>query len=495
MSDSERVRFEPELLEALNLAGGRWEKGGGAARDLLSPWTGQRIGRVFESTAADVDRAVQAAVAPGRAWGLLPLKERTQVMFRFREALMADLDRLAHSVAAESGKLPSEGRAGVMKGIEVLEFALSLQNLDDGAKVLVSSGVTCEVRREPLGVVAGVTPFNFPAMVPLWMIPIALTVGNAFVWKPSDKTPLTSLLIAEGLRKAGLPDGVFSVVQGGKEAVDALCDHPGIAALAFVGSTPVAKAVYTRATASGKRALCLGGAKNHIILMPDADPEIAASGILASFTGCAGQRCMASSVLLAVGNVDPILEDMAARAKAMVVGADMGALISKDSKARLDAAIAQAAGDGADVKVDGRTAQPGGELAGGNWLGPTILDRVQPGSPAACDELFGPVLSVVRVPSLDAALAIEAGSPYGNAASVFTRSGAVAEEVANRAHAGMIGVNIGVPVPREPFSFGGFQQSRFGSGDITGQDGVAFWSQQKKVTLKWAMPKDMNWMS
>lgn len=495
MSDSERVRFEPELLEALNLAGGRWEKGGGAARDLLSPWTGQRIGRVFESTAADVDRAVQAALAPGRAWGLLPLKERTQVMFRFREALMADLDSLAHSVAAESGKLPSEGRAGVMKGIEVLEFALSLQNLDDGAKVLVSSGVTCEVRREPLGVVAGVTPFNFPAMVPLWMIPIALTVGNAFVWKPSDKTPLTSLLIAEALRKAGLPDGVFSVVQGGKEAVDALCDHPGIAALAFVGSTPVAKAVYTRATASGKRALCLGGAKNHIILMPDADPEIAASGILASFTGCAGQRCMASSVLLAVGNVDPILEDMAARAKAMVVGADMGALISKDSKARLDAAIAQAAAAGATVTVDGRTAQPGGELAGGNWLGPTILDRVQPGSPAACDELFGPVLSVVRVPSLDAALAIEAGSPYGNAASVFTRSGAVAEEVANRAHAGMIGVNIGVPVPREPFSFGGFQQSRFGSGDITGQDGVAFWSQQKKVTLKWAMPKDMNWMS
>ncbi len=320
MSDSERVRFESELLEARNFVGGRWEQGAGAAREILSPWTGRAIGRVFDSTAADVAAAVAAAIPAGRAWGALPLKERTQVMFRFREALMADLERLAHSVAAESGKLPTEGRAGVMKGIEVLEFALSLQNLDDGAKVLVSSGVTCEVRREPLGVVAGVTPFNFPAMVPLWMIPIALAVGNAFVWKPSDKTPLTSLLLAEALKRSGLPDGVFSVVQGGKEAVEALCDHPDIAALAFVGSTPVAKAVYTRATATGKRALCLGGAKNHIILMPDADPEIAASGILASFTGCAGQRCMASSVLLAVGPVDPILDDLAARAKAVVVG-------------------------------------------------------------------------------------------------------------------------------------------------------------------------------
>lgn len=495
MSEPERVRFEPELIHARNLAGGRWEEGSGSRREIRSPWTGQAIGDVVDSAAADVDRVVQAALAPGRAWGALPLKERTQVMFRFREALLADLDRLAHCVAAESGKLPSEGRAGVLKGVEVLEFALSLQNLDDGAKVMVSSGVTCEVRREPLGVVAGITPFNFPAMVPLWMIPLAITVGNAFVWKPSDRTPLTSVLLAECLRKAGLPDGVLGIVQGGKAAVDALCDHPVVKALAFVGSTPVAKAVYTRATASGKRALCLGGAKNHIILMPDADPEIAAGGILASFTGCAGQRCMASSVLLAVGPVDPILDDLAARAKAMVVGRDMGALVSGESQARLEAAIARAEADGAEVKVDGRAARPGGDLAGGHWLGPTILDRVAPGSPAACDELFGPVLSVVRVPSLDAALEIEASSPYGNAASVFTRSGAVAEEVAARATAGMVGVNIGVPVPREPFSFGGFHQSRFGSGDITGEDGVAFWSQQKKVTLKWAMPKDMNWMS
>lgn len=417
------------------------------------------------------------------------------MMFRFREELLRNVERISHCVAAESGKLPLEARAGVLKGVEVLEYALSLQNLDDGAKVQVSAGVTCEVRREPLGVVAGITPFNFPAMVPMWMIPLAITMGNAFVWKPSDKTPLTSRFLAEALKHAGLPDGVLSIVQGGKTTVEALCDHPGIAAIAFVGSTPVAKAVYQRATTAGMRALCLGGAKNHIILMPDADPEMAATGILASFTGCAGQRCMASSVLLAVGEVDGIIEDMAAQAKKMVLGQDMGALISKESQTRLETAIAQAQADGAELKVDGRGPTVPEEFEGGNWLGPTILDHVQAGAPAACDELFGPVLSIVRVPNLDAALAIEAASPYGNAASVFTGSGAVAEEVALRARAGMVGVNIGVPVPREPFSFGGFYQSRFGHGDITGEDGMAFWSQQKKITLKWTMPKERNWMS
>lgn len=495
MSISESVRFEPELLEARNLVGGHWESGRGEARDIRSPYTGRTIGRTHESDAADVDRAVAAGAPAGRAWGLLPIKERTQVMFRFREELLKNLERISHSVAAESGKLPAEGRAGVMKGVEVLEYALSLQNLDDGAKVQVSAGVTCEVRREPLGVVAGITPFNFPAMVPMWMIPLAITMGNAFVWKPSDKTPLTSRFIAEALKNAGLPDGVLGIVQGGKVAVEALCDHPGMAAIAFVGSTPVAKAVYQRATASGKRALCLGGAKNHIILMPDADPEMAASGILASFTGCAGQRCMASSVLLAVGDVEAILEDLAARAKAMVLGRDMGALISMASQRRLEAAIAQAEADGADLKIDGRKAEVPVDCVDGNWLGPTILDRVQPGSPTACDELFGPVLTIVRVPDLDAALEVEAASPFGNAASVFTRSGAVAEEVAQRVRAGMVGVNVGVPVPREPFSFGGFHQSRFGHGDITGAEGIAFWSQQKKITLKWATPQDRNWMS
>ncbi len=491
----ESVRFEDGFLEAQNLVGGAWEPGRGAAREILSPYTGRAIGRVFDSEAEDVARVVEAAAPAGRAWGRLFMKESSQGMFRFRGGRVGGLDRLAHSVAAESGKLPSEGRAGVLKGVEVLEYALSLQNLDDGAKVQVSSGITCEVRREPLGVVAEITPFNFPAMVPLWMIPLAITVGNAFVWKPSEKTPLTSRLIAEALRRAGLPDGVFGIVQGGRTAVEALCDHPGISALAFVGSTPVARAVYGRATSAGKRALCLGGAKNHIILMPDADPEMAASGILASFTGCAGQRCMASSVVLAVGEVEPILEDLAVRAKGMVLGRDMGALISKESKVRLDAAIARAVEDGAVLRVDGRGAEVPEAFVGGNWLGPTILDRVRPGASAACDELFGPVLSVVRVPDLDAALEIEAANPYGNAASVFTRSGAVAEEVALRARAGMVGVNIGVPVPREPFSFGGFYESRFGHGDITGEDGVAFWSQQKKVTLKWAPPKERNWMS
>ncbi len=490
------LQFSDPDTEVRNLIGGGWIPGGGPVAELRSPWTGQGIGRLFASSAADVATAVKAAQGPARAWGDLPLKERTAVMFRFRDELFARQDAIANSVSAESGKLLSESRAGLLKGIEVLEFALSLQNLDGGGKMLVSTGVTCEYRREPLGIVAGITPFNFPAMVPMWMIPLAITAGNAFLWKPSDKTPLTSLLLAEAARAAGLPDGVLSIVQGGREAVEAICDHPDIKAVAFVGSTPVARSVYVRATSNGKRALCLGGAKNHIILMPDADPEMAASGILASFTGCAGQRCMASSVVVGVGPVDDIVADLARRAGAMELGRDMGAIITAESVEKLRNAVGRAGSEGAQLLADGRGSIPvAADFGDGNWIGPSVLDHVQPGSQAACDELFGPILSVVRVENLSAALALENESPYGNAASVFTSSGAVAEEVARQAHAGMIGVNIGVPVPREPFSFGGFSDSRFGHGDITGMDGVAFWSRQKKVSQKWSLQKDQNWMN
>lgn len=491
------LQFSESIIEARNFIAGRWVAGSGATQPIRSPWTGKAIGKLYSSATSDVASAVEAAKGPAKAWGELSLKERTSVMFRFRDELLARMESIAQSVSAESGKLLAESRAGLMKGIEVLEFALSLQNLDDGGKMIVSSGVTCEYRRESLGIVAGITPFNFPAMVPMWMIPLAITVGNAFVWKPSDKTPLTSLLIAEAAQAAGLPDGVLTIVQGGREAVEAICDHPDIKAVAFVGSTPVARGVYVRATSNGKRALCLGGAKNHIILMPDADPEMAASGILASFTGCAGQRCMASSVVIGVGNVDEIVADMARRAESMELGRDMGAIISPESLAKLRNAVQQASADGAEIRTDGRSTSTPKEsrYEGGNWIGPTILDRVEAGSQAACDELFGPVLSIVRVNNLSEALALENTSPYGNAASVFTSSGAVAEEVAKLAHAGMIGVNIGVPVPREPFSFGGFSESRFGHGDITGMDGVAFWSRQKKVTQKWSLQKDQNWMN
>jgi malonate-semialdehyde dehydrogenase (acetylating)/methylmalonate-semialdehyde dehydrogenase len=327
------------------------------------------------------------------------------------------------------------------------------------------------------------------------MIPIALTLGNAFVWKPSDKTPLTSIRLADAAKEAGLPDGVLTVVQGGRETVEAILDHPLVAAVGFVGSTPVAREVYRRGTGHGKRVLALGGAKNHIILMPDADRAMAARGITDSFTGCAGQRCMAASVLLAVGEVDGTLDEITNKAAEIRLPTDMGALISSAARERLARAIDQAPEDGAKVRLDGRQAAAPAGLGGGYWLGPTILDHVRPGTQAAQDELFGPLLSVMRVKTLSEALAIQGASPFGNAASVFTSNGAVAERVAAEARAGMIGVNIGVPVPREPFSFGGINESKFGQGDITGPSSLDFWSQLKKVTTKWVQPTDQNWMN
>jgi len=434
-------------------------------------------------------------VPAAQTWRQLPLKERTQYLFRFRELVLAHLDELADSAAAEAGKTVAEARAGVLKGIEVAEFALSLQNLDDGGGLEVSRGVTCEVRREPLGVVAGITPFNFPAMVPMWMFPIALTVGNAFVLKPSEKVPITACRLGQLLLDAGYPPGVFSIVHGARDAVDALVEHPGIAALGFVGSTTVARSVYAKAALAGKRALCLGGAKNPILVVPDADPAITIPGVVDSFTGCAGQRCMAASLLVGVGDIDGLIDGIVRRASELRVGVDLGAIIDKASLARLEGAIDRAVADGAQLRLDGRHPQPPAAYTGGNWLAPTILDHADAAWPCAKDELFGPVLTIVRVKTLEEALSLEAASGYGNACSVFTTRGAVARAVAERATAGMVGVNIGVPVPREPFSFGGTKQSRFGAGDMTGAGGVELWTQLKKITSKWTMQSDATWMS
>jgi malonate-semialdehyde dehydrogenase (acetylating)/methylmalonate-semialdehyde dehydrogenase len=483
------------VVECGNFVAGKWRPGSGEVTQVLSPFSGTAIGKLTHSTAGDVDQAVAAAKTASVGWGKTPIKERCQVMFHFREILMRDLSKISEQVSLESGKTLAEARAGLLKGVEVLEYALSLQNLDEGGKMEVSRGVYCEYRREPLGVVAGITPFNFPAMVPMWMIPIALTLGNSFVWKPSDKTPLTSILIANALKEAGLPDGVMTVLQGGKTTVEAILDHRDIAAVGFVGSTPVARAVYQRASSHGKRALALGGAKNHIILMPDADVEMASRGIVDSFTGCAGQRCMAASVLIAVQGSEPILEEVIRKARAMRVGDDLGALISKESRERLETAIARAEKEGAQLAVDGRKPQAPQGMEGGYWLAPTILDQVKAGSYAATEELFGPIMTVLRCDNLSQALAIENASTFGNAASVFTSSGGVAERVSQEAKAGMVGVNIGVPVPREPFSFGGTHESKFGHGDITGAGGLNFWSSLKKVTTKWSHSSDKNWMS
>ena len=482
-------------IEGGNLVAGQFEPAGsGAAIQVTSPYDASTLGRVPDSDAVAVARVVEAAAAAAPGWAATPLKERTALLFRFREQLLTNLEEISHLAAAECGKTVAEARAGVLKGVEVAEYALSLQNLDAGGSLAVSRGVRCEVRREPMGVVAGITPFNFPAMVPLWLFPIAVTLGNAFVLKPSEKVPLSAVKLGEYMNAAGYPPGVFSLVHGGKPAVDALVTHPEVAALGFVGSSRVAADVYASAGARGKRALALGGAKNCMILAPDADPALAVDGVVASFTGCAGQRCMAGSLLLAVGDCDSLVDGIIAAAGKLQLGRDMGAIIDAASVERLHAAIARGVSDGATLRLDGRTvAAPVGYEAG-SWLGPTVLDGVAAESFCATEELFGPVLSIVRVPMLQAALELERASRYGNATSVFTRSGAVAREVSDRATSGMIGINVGVPVPREPFSFGGTKGSRFGHGDITGAGGVELWTRLKKVTSKWGDSGSGTWM-
>jgi len=493
---TELVRLPEAPIVGKNLIGGEWQDPASGQRvDVISPYTGASIGTVPMSDATDVDRAVKAAADAQRAWRETPIRERTQVLFRLRQLVLDRIDDLSNLAALECGKTVAEARAGVLKGVEIMEFASSLQNMDDGASLEVSRGVTCELRREPLGVVAGITPFNFPAMVPMWMYPTALTLGNAFILKPSEKVPLTADLSGELILEAGFPPGIFSVVHGGREAVEALCDHPGIAAVGFVGSTPIAKAVYSRATATGKRALALGGAKNHFIVVPDADPEVTVDGVVRSFTGCAGQRCMAASLMVAVGDCDDLIEKIAEHTKSLTLGVDMGAIIEKGAHERLHGDIERAVSEGAKLIVDGRGAKAPDGFDGGYWLAPSILDGATFDMECANKELFGPVLTIVHVDTLDEALALQSKSPYGNAYSVFTTRGATARYVVERSEAAMVGVNIGVPVPREPFSFGGAKASKFGSHDMTGWGGVDFWSMQKKVTTKWALHPDATWMS
>ena len=482
------------IRECENFVGGAFTRAKQTA-EVHSPWTGEVIGRVAMSTPAEVEAAVAAAAKAFPLWRATPLKERTSKLFKFRELVLAKLDFLANVAALEAGKTVAEARAGIMKGLEVTEFALSLQNMDSGGAMDVSRGVTCEYRREPLGVVVGIAPFNFPAMVPMWMYPIAVTLGNCFILKPSEKVPMTSQWMAELMHEAGFPAGVFQLVNGGKTAVEALIDHPSVQAVGFVGSTPVAKSLYARATSQGKRALCLGGAKNHLLVVPDADEKITVRGVVDSFTGCAGQRCMAASLMLAVGSVDHLISKIASAAAALELGPQMGAIIDKSALERIHAAIAEAEKQGAKILVDGRKATPSKGYENGHWLGATIIDQASPDMQCVKTEIFGPVMTIIRVKNLTDAMALEAKSPFGNATSVFTTSGSVAKFVTENATSGMIGVNIGVPVPREPFSFGGSKESKFGPCDITGESSLEFWSQRKKITIKWAEQADATWMS
>ncbi|WGL60110.1 aldehyde dehydrogenase family protein [Pigmentibacter sp. JX0631] len=483
------------IQECLNFISGKWELPEEKMGHITSPFTGQIIANTYRSKNATVNSAVLSASKSQQEWEKYSYRDRAAIFLNYRKWLIENLTELAKIISNECGKLPNEAKDGLLKGIEILDYAVSIQNLDQLGKMTVSKGVQCEYRREPLGVVAGITPSNFPAMVPMWMFPIAIMVGNSFIWKPSEKTAMTAYYLAQGFKEAGLPDGVLNVIQGDKETVDLLCDHENIKAIAFVGSTPVAKHVYTKATTSGKRALTLGGAKNHIFLMPDAINELAVEGILSSFTGCCGQRCMAASVLLAIGDTQKIIEDIIIKAKNFTPGKDIGALITKQSLQKVEKAISTASLNKEQILVDGRNPKVEKELSLGNWLNPTIIDYVLPESILAKEELFAPVLSIIRCKNIEEAMQIENANPYGNAASVFTTRGDIAEFVTLNARAGMIGINVGIPVPREPFSFGGINHSKFGHGDITSDGGLEFWSNRKKVTTKWFQIKNQNWMS
>ncbi len=462
--------------------------------DVVSPVDGTLLSTVPLSTAQDLDNAVAAARAAFPGWSKTPIKERVQVFFKYKTLLENNLKELAALCSEENGKTYSESVAEIEKSIELTEFATSLPQLVTGEVLEVSRGVECRTEHVALGVVASIVPFNFPSMVPNWTLPNAIALGNCMIMKPSEKVPLSCMRLAELLKEAGLPEGVFNVVHGDVAIVEAICDHPDIQAVSFVGSTKVAKIVYQRATSHYKRCLALGGAKNHLLVLPDAIPGMTAQNVAASMSGCAGQRCMAASAMIGVGNVDHIIDKICEEARKIIPGENLGAVINKESQERIERYITEAENDGAKILVDGRNTKVSGKEQG-TYVGPTVIDFVTPSMSVAKEEIFGPVVSIMRTKTVDEALAIENANPYGNAASVFTQNGGMARYIIERASAGMIGVNVGVPVPREPFSFGGWNDSKFGVGDITGKSSIEFWTKLKKSTTKWNAEAGVNWMS
>ena len=464
------------------------------AFDVVSPIDGKLLATVETSTPQELHEKVLLAEVASKKWANTPIKERVQVFFNYINLLKEHREELAELVHKENGKTMGESYAEVDKSIELTEFACSMPQLISGDTLEVSKGVECKTVYAPLGVVACITPFNFPIMVPHWTLPNALVLGNAVILKPSELVPLSSLRMKELLEKAGLPENVLEIVNGGKEMVEAVCDHPTIKAVSFVGSTPVAKIVYARASKSHKKVLCLGGAKNHLFVLPDAHAAMTASNVVASMAGCAGQRCMAASVMLAVGQVDHIIEKMVEDAKKVIPGETLGPVITAAAKKRIEDYITSAVEEGATLLADGRNTTVEGK-EGGWYVGPTIIDHAKPHMKVVKEEVFGPVIAIVRTATLDEAISIENHSPFGNAAAVFTQSGGLANKVVSAASAGMVGVNVGVPVPREPFSFAGWNDSKFGSGDTTGESSIEFWTQLKKITTKWNPEDQTNWMS
>jgi malonate-semialdehyde dehydrogenase (acetylating)/methylmalonate-semialdehyde dehydrogenase len=489
-------RTERTLNDITHWIGGRRAAAAapGAARtsEVFNPATGEVTGLVRLADAATVDAAVQAAKRAFPAWADMPALRRARVLFRFKELLEKHHDELARLITLEHGKVLDDARGEVVRGIEVVEFATGIPHLLKGEySDQVSTGIDQFSLRQPLGVCAGITPFNFPCMVPLWMFPIALAAGNTFVLKPSERDPSPSLVLAELLQQAGLPDGVFNVVQGDKVAVDALLHHPDVAAVSFVGSTPIARYVHDEGSRHGKRVQALGGAKNHLIVMPDADLAQAVDALIGSAYGSAGERCMAISVAVAVGRVaDELVERLAPRVRALKVGdgmdkdVEMGPLVTAQHLAKVSGYVDLGVAEGARLVVDGRGVKVAGR-AGGFFLGGCLFDRVQPSMRIYKEEIFGPVLSVVRVPDFAAAVDRVNAHDYGNGAALFTADGNTAREFVRRIQAGMVGINVPIPVPMAFYSFGGWKKSLFGDTHAYGMEGVRFYTKYKAVLQRW----------
>ena len=475
--------------------GGQLKEGtSGRFGDVFNPARGKRKLKVAFASKAEVDAAVEAAAAAFPAWAAAPPLRRARIINRFRELLDRDQERLAHIITSEHGKVYSDAKGEVQRGLEVAEFASGIPHLLKGEYTeQVGRGIDSYSMRQPLGVVAGITPFNFPAMVPLWMFPVALACGNTFILKPSERDPSLGIEMALLLKEAGLPDGVFNVVNGDKEAVDVLLDHPKIEAISFVGSTPIAQYIYTRGTATGKRVQALGGAKNHMVVMPDADLDNASDALMGAAFGSAGERCMAISVAVVVGDqtADALIDRLQNKLKTLKVadgeepGAEMGPLVTGDHLKKVRGYIDLGVEEGAKLVADGRKAKFESE---GFFLGASIFDGVQPNMRIYREEIFGPVLSIVRVPDAESALKLVNEHEFGNGTAIFTQDGGAARNFANQVKAGMVGINVPIPVPMAFHSFGGWKRSLFGDHYVHGPEGVRFYTRLKTITSRW--PED-----
>ncbi len=476
-----------------HFVGGRAVPEASRTQEVFDPALGRAVARVALASAEEVGEVVEIAQLAFKTWSKLPVAKRAQVMFRFKALLERDTDRICQAISQQHGKTHDDAKGELIRGIEVVEYACGAGQLLKGEHSRdVGPGIDAWSELRPLGVVAGITPFNFPAMVPMWMFPMALVCGNAFVLKPSERDPAAAMILAELLAEAGLPDGVFNVVHGGKEAVDALLAHPLVKAVSFVGSTPIAEAIYKSGTANGKRVQALGGAKNHAVVMPDADLDAAVPAMIGAAYGSAGERCMAISVAVCVGDVvaDRLVERLKPAMAAIKVGAcsqpriDMGPVITKASQEKIQAYLAEGVADGADLVVDGRGISVEGHPEG-FFVGPTLFDKVKPGMSIYTDEIFGPVLCVVRVETLAEAIALINAHEFGNGTCIFTRDGEAARDFTDGVEVGMVGINVPLPVPVAYHSFGGWKRSLFGDLHIYGPDSLRFYTRKKAVTQRW----------